>query len=211
MSDWKSSLVVGKQELAPRICIYGPHGIGKSTLAAAFPKPIFISTEDGLATLDVTSFPKGKSVGKYILAPLAENKVKIRAAIKDNYSVEALVNEMCKCYGWSPFMAGQGAAGPTYTHALCNAHDPKSWAPMGPGSQRGLNRLHGLKLGHLWEQTAFNEALMEVHQHLLKSLVGMDELSLHDVQNVLCETDKYWRVLNGEGEPRSLYKAETAF
>jgi hypothetical protein len=62
MSDWKSSLVVGKQELPPRVCIYGVHGVGKSTFASKFPSPIFISTEDGLASLDVTSFPRAKSL-----------------------------------------------------------------------------------------------------------------------------------------------------
>ena len=60
--SWKNSLVVGKQELPPRICIFGSHGIGKSTLASVFPNPIFISTEDGIASLDVTSFPRAESI-----------------------------------------------------------------------------------------------------------------------------------------------------
>lgn len=64
--SWKNSLVVGKQELPPRICIYGNHGIGKSTLAAQFPNPIFISTEDGIAQLDVTSFPKAAHVNDVV-------------------------------------------------------------------------------------------------------------------------------------------------
>lgn len=60
--SWKDSLVVGKQELPPRICVYGVHGVGKSTFASRFPKPIFISTEDGLSSLDVTSFPRAKTI-----------------------------------------------------------------------------------------------------------------------------------------------------
>ena len=58
MSNWKESLRSGKQQVPPRICIYGGHGIGKSTLASQFPKPIFICTEDGIDSLDVVSFPK---------------------------------------------------------------------------------------------------------------------------------------------------------
>jgi hypothetical protein len=46
----------------PRVVIYGGHGIGKSTLASQFPNPIFISTEDGLDSLDVTSFPKAAHI-----------------------------------------------------------------------------------------------------------------------------------------------------
>lgn len=83
MSDWKSNLVVGKQQLPPRICFYGPHGIGKSTLAAAFPKPIFISTEDGLSSLDVTSFPKAQSIN--------DVSTSIKTLIKEDHDFKTLV------------------------------------------------------------------------------------------------------------------------
>lgn len=66
--SWKNSLVVGKQELPPRICIYGTHGIGKSTIASQFPSPIFISTEDGIDGLDVTSFPKASNINDVVEA-----------------------------------------------------------------------------------------------------------------------------------------------
>lgn len=66
MSNWKENLRVGVRKVPPRICIYGGHGIGKSTLASQFPAPIFISTEDGLDSLDVTSFPKARSLGEVV-------------------------------------------------------------------------------------------------------------------------------------------------
>ena len=62
MSNWKDTLRVGPQQVPPRICLYGGHGIGKSTLASQFPAPIFISTEDGIDSLDVTSFPKAQKL-----------------------------------------------------------------------------------------------------------------------------------------------------
>jgi hypothetical protein len=62
MSDWKNGLRKGPQKVPPRICIYSTHGVGKSTLASKFPNPIFISTEDGLDSLDVVSFPKATSI-----------------------------------------------------------------------------------------------------------------------------------------------------
>jgi hypothetical protein len=37
-----------------RIVLYGPNGVGKSTLASKFPTPLFIDTEDGTSHLDVT-------------------------------------------------------------------------------------------------------------------------------------------------------------
>lgn len=47
----------GKQHKPRRTVIYGTHGIGKTTWAAHWPKPIFIQTEDGCSDLDVASFP----------------------------------------------------------------------------------------------------------------------------------------------------------
>lgn len=42
---------------APRIVVHGGPGLGKTTLAAGAPKPIFICTEDGLGKLEVDAFP----------------------------------------------------------------------------------------------------------------------------------------------------------
>ena len=83
MSDWQKALRVGKQEIAPRICIYGGHGIGKSTLASQFPSPIFISTEDGLDSLDVTSFPKAQ-----LLTDVVES---IKTLLKEDHSFKTVV------------------------------------------------------------------------------------------------------------------------
>lgn len=56
-----TSLKRGKSTLPPRIVIYGEHGIGKSSFAAGAPSPVFITTEDGLGSIDTTSFPLATS------------------------------------------------------------------------------------------------------------------------------------------------------
>jgi hypothetical protein len=78
-----NGLVKGKQELPPRICIYGNHGIGKSTIASQFPEPIFINTENGLDSLDVTSFPKAGEISDVV-----EN---IKTLLKEEHSFKTLV------------------------------------------------------------------------------------------------------------------------
>jgi hypothetical protein len=47
---------------APRVMLYGPHGLGKTTFGAGAPDPIFILTEDGLGLLEVDHFPLATSV-----------------------------------------------------------------------------------------------------------------------------------------------------
>lgn len=47
----------GKIETAKKVIIYGPEGIGKSTLASKFPSPVFIDTEGSTKELDVARYP----------------------------------------------------------------------------------------------------------------------------------------------------------
>lgn len=51
----------GRIMKALKIVIYGPEGIGKSTLASKFPEPVFIDTEGSTDQMDVARFPKPTS------------------------------------------------------------------------------------------------------------------------------------------------------
>lgn len=145
-----------------------------------------------------------------VLAGLIANKDKIRYAVSEK-SVKGVVDALSSSYGLQTFMAGQIAADLTYLpHQLSEAYDLYNYAPMGPGSIRGLNRLHGYKLSNVWTEREFRDALMQINWDVGKEM-GIDDLTLHDSQNVMCEYDKYVRVLNSEGRPRSVYKPETAF
>lgn len=63
-----SSVTVGGEQKPPRIVIYGPDGIGKTTFAVSAPHPIVLRTEDGLATIPVPTFPKAQQYGDAIEA-----------------------------------------------------------------------------------------------------------------------------------------------
>ena len=56
-----SSITRGKRLRAPKIVIYGPPKVGKSTFAATSPHAIGIITEEGLDNIDVPAFPQAKT------------------------------------------------------------------------------------------------------------------------------------------------------
>jgi len=150
---------------------------------------------------------KADFIAHHLLAGLTVSRDIIRLAVSSR-SVEATVTALQHSFGISSFMAGQVAADLTYLPLqLGQARDLYTWAPRGPGSLRGLNRLHGRPLNNQWDQDHFNDALKKVNWAIGPGL----GLTLHDVQNVLCEWDKYERVRLGQGVPRSQYRPETAY
>ena len=126
-------------------------------------------------------------------------------------TVDEVVSTLSSSFGLSTFMAGQIAADLSYyDEQLGRAVDLYEFAPLGPGSQAGLNYLMGNKIEMPWKQGEFNRALIRVNERIKKDC-GIMDLTLHDVQNCMCEASKYFRTVLGVGKPRSLYKSETAF
>jgi hypothetical protein len=52
-----NSIKRGQELKPPRLFIYSVEGLGKTTLGASAPSPIFIPTEEGFGSLDVARFP----------------------------------------------------------------------------------------------------------------------------------------------------------
>jgi GTPase SAR1 family protein len=52
----------GPMKTAKRVCLYGVEGIGKSTFASRFTRPIFIDTEGSTTHMDVTRFDAPKDL-----------------------------------------------------------------------------------------------------------------------------------------------------
>jgi len=105
--------------------------------------------------------------------------------------------------GWGDFMAYQAVVDMRFTPLLDAAEDRDRWAAAGPGTVRGLNRLAGRDLKAKPDQHVALRELRALHPRLVADS-GV-EMDFSDVPNVMCETDKYLRVLNGEGKPRAKY------
>lgn len=128
-------------------------------------------------------------------------------------SVHLFTDALSSQYGIGPFIAYQVAVDLSWVEGwLLDAPDLNTWAALGPGTLRGLNRLSGRKPTQnrkfeqmLGELLHFQKVIQDAaalggldHPHL-------DNIRLSDVANCCCEVDKYLRVLNSEGRPRALY------
>lgn len=159
--------------------------------------------------------PKSETLAKHVLLPVLESAKEINHALYRTdmeASVGRFVDQLSKCFGVSTFMSGQVAADMTYTNnaPLIDACDLFTYAPMGPGSQRGLNYLQHRSAFASWKQSDFNSALIRVWNNIYTELKILD-LTLHDVQNIMCEYSKYCRAKLGEGKPKTIYNAEKEF
>lgn len=87
----------------PRILIYGPQKIGKSTFGAMADKPIFIQAEDGLDALNVDAFPLSDTYNSVMenLTSLATQQHNYKTLVVDSLDhLEPLIwKHLCKEHG----------------------------------------------------------------------------------------------------------------
>lgn len=119
------------------------------------------------------------------------------------YSMEQTHQRIMGSKGWGPFMAYQAVVDMRFTRLLDQAEDRATWAAAGPGTLRGLNRLHGRDVDFALRQRQALAEMREIYE-IARGKTGV-EMDLSDVPNILCETDKYLRVRTGQGRPRAMY------
>jgi hypothetical protein len=158
---------------------------------------------------------KARAVAEHIIGSVIQHSSNIhnelwRDDLEDGGSVERFVAALSECFGISTFMAGQVAADLTYNSDLSGAADLYSYAPIGPGSLRGLNYLQGRAPFASWKSGMFTLTLQGINDAIARELEIVD-LTLHDVQNCMCEYSKYCRAVLGEGKPKNTYIPEKEF
>jgi len=105
MSIDLSSLETKGKPKPPRIVIYGSGGIGKTTLAASAPNPVFIQAEDGLGDIKAARMPLAttyQDVKAGIIA-LHDQDHDYKTVVIDSLDwLEPLINKhTCQENGWS--------------------------------------------------------------------------------------------------------------
>lgn len=121
--------------------------------------------------------------------------------------------QLMKFDGLGSFLAGQIVADMAFLQTGKHWPDATIWAPVGPGSARGINRLLGRPKDQSVRQAEFDGLLptvVEAVRSVWPQLWSDRQLVAMDIQNCLCEFDKYRRLQLGEGKVRAKYDGEAA-
>ena len=139
-----------------------------------------------------------------ILAPAWEENRLLSNYIANAGELACVHDILMTLNGLASFMAAQVVADLKYA-------DPAKWkdfhtfAASGPGSRRGLNRVLGQDKDAPMREDFFRSALLELREKTNLLLPAMQPITAQDIQNCLCEYDKYERARTGEGRPKQKY------
>lgn len=141
---------------------------------------------------------------QHILTPMWKHRGHLSHFINKQEMLSTVHQLLSDQNGLASFMAAQVVADLKYAN-------PNRWvdfhtfAASGPGSKRGLNRVLGRD-----KETPMSEAVFRATLATLRDSVNArldwEPITAQDIQNCLCEYDKYQRAATGDGEPKQLYK-----
>lgn len=125
-----------------------------------------------------------------------------------NQALEAFHANLKGCFDVGSFIAGQVVADIKYTPLFKDSPDWEIFAASGPGSKRGLNRVLRREVNTPWKEDVWRAVHDDLWCKIAPRVIaaGMPRLHAQDLQNCLCEFDKYERVRLGEGRPKSTYQ-----
>lgn len=138
-----------------------------------------------------------------VLAPLWERRKEIGDKIKRTEFLAVVQEVLEDEQGLGSFMAAQVVADLKYAHPS-RWSDFHTFAASGPGSRRGLNRVCGHDLNAPWKEAHWR-AVLRALRDATNLRLKMEPLTAQDIQNCLCEFDKYERARLGEGRPKQKY------
>lgn len=146
---------------------------------------------------------KAEYLAQHVLTPLWNARTMMQPRKED--TLEAFYERLRAFNGMGSFLAAQVVADIKYVDPLKAAKDWRTFAASGPGSRRGLNRLFNRPTEEPYKEAEWREDARAVWQRIGPRLERMPLMHMQDLQNCLCEFDKYERTRKGEGLPRSNY------
>jgi hypothetical protein len=149
--------------------------------------------------------PKGEHLVNTVFAPLWQPLARRRLRPREDDTLHSYYGRLKAMNGMGSFMTAQVVADLKYVVPLSNARDFMTFAAPGNGSERGLNRVMGRAVDTRWRNDdTWRAAFHQLREQIMPELerIGLGDLHAADLQNCLCEMDKYERVRLGEGKPK---------
>ena len=152
---------------------------------------------------------KAEFLADRVLTPLWENRKYIRPRKGD--TLAKFHARLTEHFGMGSFLGAQVVADMKYVKPLMGAVDYWTWASSGPGSRRGLNRIVGRPTSKSWREEDWLNVLQQLQNKVEVPLLkrGVPRLHAQDLQNCLCEFDKYERVRLNEGRMKQRYNGRS--
>lgn len=188
--------------ITPFVLPFKPERMGKALQRQRAKRPIFNGAY--IVSTNGRAMDKVDYVIDMILKPMWQQRKRLRPSASD--TLDVYHTTLLQCQGLGSFMAAQVVADLKYTAPLDKAIDWYYWAASGPGSRRGLNRVLGRDVNASWTEKLWRESFDGLWHEVYDELNWATPLTGQDLQNCLCEFDKYERAHLGEGRPKQLYK-----
>lgn len=161
-----------------------------------------------------------------ILTPLYKNGwINTVENVDQHSGLEQVYESFMGRPGFGKFLSYQCAVDIRHTRYLKDCTDFNAFCVAGPGAERGLARIfrgairdktgrmmpknYNSKGNMIVTQGQMLEEMQSLHEQQHDHL-GPDwqEIELSDIQNVLCEVDKYLRTKNEEGRPKQKFTCD---
>lgn len=130
------------------------------------------------------------------------------AGVPETATLRDLAIHLMKFPRVGGFISAQVVADCKYTPQYANYPDWWTFALSGPGSRRGLNYVCGHPWEKPWDENEWHTQLMSLKVYVdpIISSEGMPRMCAQNLQNALCEMNKYSRAQAGVAEPKQLYR-----
>lgn len=214
-----SQITTGIKPRPHFVALYGPGGVGKSTLAAAAPKVVFLGTDDGVATMDVASFPIPKTwadVKAAISDLLMEDHQFETLALDTINGLEPLVwAHVCKVAGVSSIEDVDGGFGKGYLRA------EEEWIEFYKSLKRLRMKMNVIVLGHskiksaedLYQGERYDRNVLKMDQRAADLLLeSVDCMFFANFEQIASKEKGAKKAkMRGEGRRRMFTESRPAF
>lgn len=149
---------------------------------------------------------KAEYLAAHVLDPMWESRTLLRPKVGDR--LQSYHARLMQFDGMGSFMAAQVIADLKYATPLRDAKDWWTFASSGPGSRRGMWNVMGQDpRKNRWKEHEWREALSELGELVRPCAKEADLPRIHaqDLQNCLCEFNKYRRTQLGTGRPKQKF------